>query len=384
MKKTPERKRAIRVRRFSIAGLTIVGLVIAKLVVLAFEPFLDSAAERFAELGTLWVCVFSVVLTTAVLVPLAAGRCGGFAGARYFGVYPPIWLPVLLATMILLSLEYWCPDWKPMSSNQLRLDNWAAVRAPICVGCGFFFAMGIAWLTSPTVREPVVLTKINRGSDSIKSVDDLLSWLATDDEPVRIPSQDLFDHAAIAKRIARRLARRTNGVPDGPTFVLIGPRGSGKTSIYHLVQYELQALATEQGASEDRVCVDFVWLSAWKYSDTKALLRGVLSKVVDLAHSRVDAWALTGLPSSYVEAISASGGIAGSLARLLQPIYHQPEDVIDRINTILCAIDVLVVVWIDDLERFRSQDRSVESVRALLEQFRDSSFITFVLAEAQE
>jgi hypothetical protein len=383
---TPHRERSLAIssRWFSIAGLAIVALVAAKLVVLTAEPVLDNAAARFSELGLTWVWIFSFIILTAVLVPLASDRCGGFIGFKYFKFYPPIWLPVAIGLGLAIILEYWCPGWRSLKANEHRLDDWAAPSALACISLAFFLSFLVDWIPTRIRSESRSSQAAAPRHESIRNSEDLLAWIATDDEPVKTPDEDLFDHTVVAARIARRLSRRTNGLPDGPTFVVIGPRGIGKTSIFHLIQHQLKIQARASGSAADRVPVGCIRLSAWKYADTRSLLRGVLSAIISYAHTYVDAWALTGLPSSYVDAVSASGGLSGTLARLLAPLDHQPDDVIKRITSILRAIDLLVVVWIDDLERFTAQGGSAEPIRALLEQFRQSPFITFVLAESQE
>src|SRR4051812_11262032 len=76
-------------------------------------------------------------------------------------------------------------------------------------------------------------TAVRAGNDAV-AFDRLRVWLRTDDEIV-YPEQDLFGHSAVAHRMAERLAQsEATQLGRLPTFALIGPLGSGKSSVRRL------------------------------------------------------------------------------------------------------------------------------------------------------
>ena len=362
-------------RWLSIASLSVVGAVLAKFLIVAANPVTKSVVEEVVSLGTASLIVLITIVLIAALVPFAKDRCCGFLGLRYFFAYPPLWLAVLIGSLLLVCLEHWLKSQAYGLDSLTRIDAQALLWLALCVLLSFAMATIISFMRDQCSQQPKYTAGNAIQSRDIVDAKTLYEWLDKDDKPINVPEEDMFNHRQFAKRIARRLTEKLpDGKPAAPTFVLFGPLGIGKTSIYNLLQYYLEPHKAQYRC---------VRLSAWKYSDRDSLIRGVLSTVIDEVHSIVDAHSLAGLPLSYVATISATQGFVSSLSTMLASIRHDPTVAIDRISNILSAIDVVVIVWIDDLDRFR-HGGDVEPVRALLELFRESSHITFVMAESAE
>lgn len=117
-------------------------------------------------------------------------------------------------------------------------------------------------------RAPASLGESPAGLTAL-SFDQLRLWI-DDDQPVEHPNQDRFGaHDEIAQRIAGRLRAWSIGSP-APTIAVVGPMGSGKSTIRALVQHYLQ------GDDSLRIAD----LSLWSFADVEAAVRGILDCVV--------------------------------------------------------------------------------------------------------
>ena len=98
-----------------------------------------------------------------------------------------------------------------------------------------------------------------------ETFDRLYKWVR-DDSEITSPRADRFEHSRIAHRIADRL-RSGN---EAPTLAVIGPLGSGKSSVRRL---------TERALRHDRR-VRIVPVSLWPFDSPEAAVRGILRALV--------------------------------------------------------------------------------------------------------
>lgn len=195
-------------------------------------------------------------------------------------------------------------------------------------------------------------------------------WSASDKE-IHFKGDDRFDAKPIADRIAGRL------VPDEskneqPSIALIGPKGSGKSSILSLVERDL---ANEKN-------IEFARIRLWAYDTPEAAMRGVLDRLIEAVGRHAPTLALTGLPGEYLAAVDHMAGRWGVL-RLLSPLERDPLNLLKKIDRIAAAVGVRFVLAIEDFERFREGHADASSlgpIRALLYQLDQCEHVTVVMA----
>lgn len=178
----------------------------------------------------------------------------------------------------------------------------------------------------------------------------LRHWIESDEE-ISDPAFDAFGHDIVAERMVRRLTQ-----DPASTMVLIGRRGSGKTSIRKLVERRL----FEAGTTQAHGCL-LVSVSLWPFDSIHSAARGILDAIVRTLATEVDVGHITGVPDEYVEAISYAEPSVAAALRLASP-GRDPEAIIERIATVAQTIRRHVVVWIEDIERFTPQVSPTQSI----------------------
>jgi hypothetical protein len=319
-----------------------------------------------------------VLATSLVFIPIAKGRVLAWLGLRHFFSYPPLWVALIVGFVVCLL--------PPIRAAPLLPVFEAPSAVPLAlsaVGVGVLLVAVASILISRLrmVRYPSL------GSDTsltIKSVRELQTdlnalqaWL-NDTRPVSNPDEALFSHAAQARRIASKLqgVNPTSGGSTDAAVILLGPRGSGKTTLGKLVQRELEK---DTRASPRTVLCS---VSAWSYQTPDALLAGLIDAVLSQLKAHVNVLGLTGLSSAYLRAARAAGEKLRWATELIEE-RSDPTRVLKRLEPILGALDLRIIVWLDDLERYADvpeRKTHLNGVRALLDQFTEIHGISFVLA----
>jgi hypothetical protein len=205
----------------------------------------------------------------------------------------------------------------------------------------------------------------------------LLAWLRTD-EKINTPEQDAFRHQGIARRIAGLIAETARGnLGRCPTFALVGEVGAGKSSILNLVRYALE----EQHLLDEHIVVASV--SLWPFDSTPAAIRGILGAIEREFAKLTSTTSITRVPGRYLKAVEKLDHRLGAVSELLTD-ENDPVEVLRAYDRLAVLVNVQVVAWIEDLERFEGtgDDAAARTapIRALLYQLQQSEKLTVVLA----
>lgn len=257
--------------------------------------------------------------------------------------YPPAWFAAPLA-LLALGLT---PGSAASStiSDSLRLFPGAMT---VALGTAFV-ALACCYYSdwNPT------RTQRRRASRSLKShqhtqaevpetTEELLEWLR-DDREVGQPELDRFGHSEVAIRIMQRVLREHDTLP---TIAVLGPPGSGKSSICSLTSHYLEAHPD----------LDVVQVSLWPYDQPAAAVSGILDALIAALSRHVNTLALTDVSDRYTSAMKSARGLWGVLTHLLlRP--STPDSVLRRLDAVAGASGLRLLLWIDDLERFAGADR---------------------------
>lgn len=300
------------------------------------------------------------VLLALMALPWAWRHRRACFGVRNLLRYPPAWVAALPGFGFLVLL--WSLDPASFAASGGIQAGWREILAasrPWLVGVvgGILLLVAVRLLWSETARSrkaPRQGSGKDRSPSGPKTGDrpaeltfeELIGWIRIDDE-IREPSQDRFGHDTIARRIVRRILPEENEGTSAsePSIAVVGPRGSGKTSIGNFVRWHLE----QQGLLGSSIL--FVPVSLWPFETSRAAVRGILRALVDALAGHVDTTGLATLPAHYAEAITRSGGWLSALGSLLHR-ECSPDEVLGRVETIARALDLRIVLWVEDLERF--------------------------------
>ncbi|MCH8043290.1 MAG: hypothetical protein IID44_06185 [Planctomycetes bacterium] len=333
------RHKSIANRWFNIVVIGITAGVLWALIAPSLEPSLAFAVQVLSRFS-IFAFLFVSVWISAVLVSCFGwGRWAGFFGFKNLFAYPPLWLAVIIGII----------SWSAL------YEHWVAVGT-------LFGVMIVTVISSMTLWRMKDRTRSRRrkSPDASKvevapvsssrplEYEDLMGWIMDGDCPICEPQQDLFGHDLVACRIVKRLLNCPDG--EAPTMALVGGLGSGKSSIRELVDYRLRQI---DGVADEVVVVN---LTMWPFDSPEAAVRGILNKLTSELSKHVNTLALTGVADSYVRAIEKTSGFLGSVSHFLSG-PSQPTDALKGIVDVARAIDLRIVLWIEDVERFAGADR---------------------------
>ncbi len=347
-------------------------------ILLAARTSLDCSA-LIATPG--WISLAAVILVITLSYNAAQGHLLAWTGLRHLPFYPPAWIAGILGFILLVAHIAVLPG-TPKAFACPGETSWPLGQLSRAIGLLFgvgVTSLGAAWLIArtladrgnkETIRRTFAMIQSPRGAHRVTSAalagdfTDLERWLATD-TPITEPCLDAFNHAPIASRISRHLRS-----PARPTVALAGPVGSGKTSIAQLVRRELAEAGLLGGS------VSIVRVSVWPYDNVDAALRGLLGAITsELAH-HINTTPLRGLSSDYAEAVAALASRWATFGQFLRT-QRSPSDILGNFDAAARAIDLRIVLWVEDLERFagasigtvRASSDKTAPVRALLAEF---------------
>lgn len=267
------------------------------------------------------------------------GRWLAFLGVRHFWGYPPLWVAALVACAILVAHSVAMAGWDPIEELG-SISLWALLQVPWWLWLPLTLAVVAEVVTTyhADVARPARARPSVRGSQLLG----ITEWLR-DDHEIERPEDDRFGHDLVARRIAARLMAEDTAAP---TMAVVGPLGSGKSTVRALVSYHLKGHPS----------VVFASISLWPFDSAEAASVGVLRTVIRALGERVNTLALSRLSEQYVSLIEGVGGRWSSIAPFLlrEP---QPELLLKDLAAVATAAGIRLALWVEDLERFTGADR---------------------------
>lgn len=212
------------------------------------------------------------------------------------------------------------------------------------------------------------------GTLPVEKVDTKDQYIA--DQPIASKSEDQFNRAPFATRIAETLAIRTD--PSSIVIGLYGPWGDGKTSVLEMMQEELK--------THDEIIV--VRFNPWHFQTEDLLLRGFFSTLADamgrsLPSIREKAGSLLQKYGSVLSlaSISIAGVVQvspGDAAKGLGDAMSNVglDDLRFRIECMLADAKKRLVILIDDIDRLdRDETHAVFKLVKLSASFRHTAYV---------
>lgn len=198
-----------------------------------------------------------------------------------------------------------------------------------------------------------------------------------DDRPIRTLDENLFpDFENVAQKILGYLKLRTESDNHGPNVALIGPFGSGKTSLCNLIE----CIHNKTTDNQEKRRIIFCRFEAWQYLTADAAVRGLIDQIIGQIKEHVDSAQLTRMPDKYLEALGATPHWSLKILSLLLKRKPTSEEVVGSLQNILLRIDRKVVVFVDDLDRLESHSvEAQDAVTAALNQLQNLTSVQYVL-----
>ena len=314
---------------------------------------------------------FFFLLIAALLPKTLFSVANGFRRFKlHFGVIPKSL--VGLATYVTLT-----------SLHQYFTQGRISPVWPVILALVYFFLAGLAslWVAKlfmPPKRRKHRAKPSPRGKQDGKNPSSLDAWLA-DDMPIcnEIENQ-IPEHSGVAERILDRLLTPDDhGKGSFPNVALIGPYGSGKTSICNLVEDRYLRQRTENNWPN----MVFCRFEAWQYQTPHAAAKGLMKVASEAILEIADVFDVYALPDNYLDAIEQS---APSWTRPLTLLFRQdkdPQTVLSRIGDSLVRLNKRLLIFVDDFDRIEETlPKTQQAVSQALNQLQNVPNVQYVIA----
>ncbi len=345
-----------------IAGVTVLVLRFATierygvlLDWLARRPYLISCVAGITPLllAVIWPARVAASLRSILLFPRHCGIC----------------LRALIGISVIVIADLTLLD--RGSQYQIGAVTSLLLLTPLVTGAILAYACA-TWLAGARLpsRQPDSASVNGEGAPTD-------TWLIAD-EPVKTLVDNRFpEHESVADRILTKLlSERSPTSWVVPSVALIGPYGSGKTSICNLVEN----LYLSRTVKEHLPRVLFCRFEAWQFLSPEAATRGLVQVLTESVLEVTDDLALWSVPDDYLEAIKE---YAGQWMRLLIPSVRggdDPQRVLSRIGDTLVRLDLRVVVFVDDFDRIEwDSPATQQAVAKALNEFQGVPNLQYII-----
>lgn len=195
------------------------------------------------------------------------------------------------------------------------------------------------------------------------------------DKPINSPFEDAFERYHFAQRVADTFKKRED--PASLVVGLYAPWGDGKTSVLHMINYEIKD-------SSDIISVSF---NPWIFTSETELIKGLFNSLASALERK-----LTNRSQEISAAVVKYGGIAslaGSVFGIESIIKGatevaekfssvELEETKNRIIKILSEEGKKVIVFIDDIDRLDKNE--IYAVFKLVKLTAEFDYISYILA----
>ncbi|WP_420588789.1 AAA family ATPase [Bacterioplanoides sp.] len=157
--------------------------------------------------------------------------------------------------------------------------------------------------------------------------------------------------------------------------ILFGEFGTGKTTLIKLVEKKVRQQEPDKWITS--------YFDCWAHGDDpQQLIKLLLEQVVSDIGKRVEAVSLHSVPDDYLE---VAYGVS-SWIKLITPFLpkHNPHTVLKRIDTLLEAQDLKLLLVIENIDRSPAVVALVNSVASVLDQVSQFESIRFIFTGSRE
>lgn len=356
-------------------------VICANILLFAFVRQAIRVLDLIFSYSSYWptLLVYSVVLLGFTVIGLSLIRLGGLQERINLSIlfrYPPIWAIGIIGTILFCSIVF------IFESN--TKDSWALYPESHFIPIVFSAIFGV--LISVFYNAITSTNQAHATGHALKTAQEsegllalaedkkaFLDWLLVE-KPISTPREDLFEHKIHAKRIATVLSQDI-----ASSIGILGPYGTGKSSLINLIQYYLEQNTVTGFKGEIITCKVDGW---GRVSGTVA--HKILSISVEEVKKHVDCLSIVALPENYRQAIGESKTPLGAVVSALLNASHDPVSQLRKLDNILAAARLRLVIFLEDLDRNVSDEIIQTEMPALLDRLRSLKHVSFVLAIGTE
>lgn len=369
----------ILLRWLDLAFLTLVSVF----VVTFLRPEIRGLSEVFLRRSAPWTdattFLFFAILSWFVsflLIRLGALKTGHFRFRRFFG-FPPVWISALMGSLVVIANQdhrFYESFKAPMGILLPWLGGWLV---PPVAGLLVALVAHGRHPGNPCRETSATANAVSGSAEEILRNRELLSWLE-EERPIETPLEDRFGFSIIASRIASILRGekiRTVGI--------IGPYGTGKTSLLNLTEFYLQERQHRLPSTAFSGDVILCRVHGWGRIKGSIAER-VLTIALEQLSEEIDCSSIISLPASYRRAIGGLRWPGGPVLEALLETSHDPVSQLSKLDHILMAAGLRLVIFLEDLDRNTADEIIRDEIPSLLDRLRGMRNISFVLAIGTE
>jgi hypothetical protein len=330
-------------------------------------------SESWPTITKILAPILILWLTATLLNRLSALGPGHFLLRRFMG-FPPVWVAAVLGCVVGLAKQ-WHGLYEAITLTRAGAISWTLISV-VTILTGPALALladqpGRAYFLKCCSRK-----WITPSAPDVQPQQDLMSWVA-DERPINTPDQDRFGVAPMAERVARALRMKSI-----QTVGIVGPYGTGKTSLLNLVEFYLDRPSEKASDSFDGEIV-ICRVDGWGRIKGSAA-EMVLALSVERIASMVDCLSIRSLPADYRRAIEGTNWFGSAILSVLLDTSPDPVIQLRKLDDILLASGIRLVIVLEDLDRNTADEIVRDEVPALLDRLRGMKNISFVLAIGTE
>lgn len=277
-----------------------------------------------------YVVISLLTFSVSIIVMRLGGIHSNFK-IRTMMRYPPSWFAVLVV-LIFFSVRIL----KQKSAIAFGIDVLPFLAAG-CIGILLTFITDIfsrASYSSLLKSQKESTTSYSR-SGIFNSDEELLTWIL-EERPIISPHEDIFGLTAPATKITRLLLKKSIS-----SIGILGPHGSGKSSLINLVEYYIShrdeircnLSAESELYSGQVICCH---IDGWGLTSGFVAQR-MLHLAIEEMKSHVDCMSIIGLPENYRNALTGTSSWGGAFISALIQTSYDPVVQLVKLDDILTA-----------------------------------------------
>lgn len=352
-----------------------------------FQVLLLDALQKWISHSSAWVSLpgYAATLFIVAALSIALIRLGAL-GVRFrvktMLRYPPFWFSAIIVFILVGVLVIYREGVDASNLITSNLSHLAIIIVVVFLGVSLGFVyhgLEVLRSSSKPLRESAT-EHTYRARHIFDNDADLLAWVL-EESPIRHPNQDIFDRATPALRIARLLGEKA------PSSIgIVGPYGSGKSSLVNLVEHYLKCPPPERTSDKSQHYTGEIILcrvDGWgRTSGTVA--PKILSLAIEEVKRHVDCTSVIALPENYRNAIAGASSVGGVFLSTLLQGTQDPVSQLCRLDNILAAAKLRLVIILEDLDRNVGDKIIKNEMPALLDRLRILNNVSFILAIGSE